>query len=234
MPVAAVQEGGASGSSVTSVARAFSSNVTAGEGRKVIIGVWGALEVANDNPIVAGDITTAGTATLGAWTLHAQGVEPGGSYNFRSAVLSADITGTGSLTVTFGSQPVSSYISIAAGEYSGVGAVVATNSANAGSGTAVDSGNVTLSGGGIIFGAACIDPDSGVDIVITPDGAFTTVFEEEDYDLYQTGSAIRRLVDAALTDSASWTPASGTEWSAAVVAFNQLTPRTLGSMGCGR
>lgn len=232
MPIAAVQEGGNSAGVATSVARVFSSNVT--RDNKILLGLWIAIATGSDDPIVTGDISISGTATLGAWTLHAQTVEVGGSFNSRCAVLSSDVTGTGSLTVTFGSQPAGSYLGIGAGEYSGVGGVIGTNVANANSGsTAVDSGNVTLSGGGIIFGVAKMGPDALANLTITPDAAFTTVFEMEDVN-FAIGSSIRRLNTGALTDSASWTTGAGCEWAAAVVAFSQAAPRALGSMGAGR
>lgn len=211
---------GSNADGAQSIVLAFPGNVTAGN--RIVIGI---ARYNNDAQLpVVGDISkSAGTATLGAFTLDAVADNNfGGSEHIYAAIYSAPVTGTGSCTITVTNAWSGSYWNIGINEYhSDVGAITVEDGANTATGAtgAAASANGTSAAGAVFFGAGNF-ASSGA-ITITPDTAFSQVYEEEDGSAHSTGSFIDRIVSSGTTDAASWTAPTTTPWAAAVVVYGE-------------
>lgn len=197
----------------------FASNVTSGN---IIIAV-GMLYSVLDETINAGDLTkSAGTATVGAVTLQiVNEYIIGGTDRIYVAIWSCQVTGTGSCTMTFSGGSTIGGSNLALVEaHCDDGAIAfdsgQTNSSQNTTG-APDSGSVTTTRRGIIVGGATFA--AGGATTITPDGAFTQIYEEENGSINLVSSAIRRIVSGSTADSASWTSPTNEQWCAAVAAY---------------
>ena len=212
------QAAGANADDATSIARAFPGNITSGN--RIVIGV-ARFTPGNDPPVV-GDISqSAGTATVGAFTLdrvHNYLYDTG--VYLAVALFSAPVTGTGSCTITVAGGPAGCYWNIGIAEFHSDNGSIAVGNVNSGQGNsaAADSGNVTSIGGAVFVGAMGLA--SAGAITITPDGTFSQIYEEQDGALHMTGSFIYRIVSSGTTDSASWTVTSN-HWAASVVEYDE-------------
>ena len=94
------QGGGTSTADSATGSRAYASNVTSGN--KIIVCCFRFAGSDNNDPFVAGDCAkSAGTATIGAVALLAEeNVAYTGTTFINAGVWAADVTGTGSLTMT--------------------------------------------------------------------------------------------------------------------------------------
>lgn len=233
MPIAAVtgQNAGANAPASATVSVAFPSNVQAGS----LITVIGWRYRGSNTAYTAGNCTKlSGTATIGTITLDRQhSIDFGGGFGFgQVGIWSAIVTAGGSLTMQIGGGDGGTYQSIAIHEFTGnwdATRVEATNS-NA---TATDnttpahSGDATSAGaalfiGGLSLGSASLQ-------TLTPDAAFTQIYENEAGATSQVGSAIYRIVSTGTTDRAEWTvPTTANEgWLAAVAVYREVTPKSL-------
>lgn len=208
----------------TSGTLAMPGNVTSGN---LLVCVHAKLlSKAGGDDSVAGDLTkSAGTATIGTVTLDrsASFAYSAGDAYVSIGIFSVPITGSGSLTVALATDAAAGqYTFGTCEEFSGADVsgtrVAQANSANnvlSTPTTAVASGNVTLSSGGMIY---CGFSTVNTSVVITPDAAFTAVYENESNSNHM-GGVMRRISASGLTDSCDWTLASNHDWVAAGVAY---------------
>lgn len=236
MTISAVgsQAGGNHAEATTAVSRAYPANVTAGN----LLLVAGMKFNDGSDAFVAGDLTkTAGTATIGtiAMDVSVNFDVDGGLHFIASAVWSIPVTGTGSCTLQVGGAPANSYLLIGSDEYtSGNGQIVlepgvtSTGSALTG---APATGDITSAGSAqsVFFGAVALDASIG--ITITPDAAFTQVYEDEAGLTDMCGSVIRQIVNTAVTDAASWTAPTLNQWAAVVASYKEPAATSSGRFG---
>ena len=202
----------------TSVSKAYPSNVTAGN--LLVLGVvkW------NDSgadAFVVGDISqSAGTATLGTFTLDVQL-----DYNYISAfhiivgLFSVPVTGSGSCTIQVAGGVAGSYWILGTQEYSGAdvsGTRVAGTSTGQAATGAPTTGTVASGGAGAFAGVVGTNTLGAT--THTPGADYTQIIEEEDGATHMTGAYEDRLVSGDTTDAADWT-APTLNASACVVAF---------------
>jgi hypothetical protein len=230
MTIAAVgtQEGGVNTDNTTSVARAFGSNVTAGN----LVVVVGLKFSPSNDAFVAGDCTqSAGTATLGtiAFDTSINFAYDGGASHVCVGIWSAIVTGTGSCTMQVAGGVGSSYFNLATGEYSATGGwdsarldgTPVTSSNATDDSSPATTGNMTSTGGGMFVAGVTMGGGGGT-VTITQDGAFTLIFEEQDSALHNIGSVIRRIVTGSTTDQGEWTLGSiHLGWAAAMVVYKE-------------
>lgn len=182
----------------------------------------------SSDPYVLGDCAKqAGTATLGTITMDVEReYNYAGANYIATAIYSAPITGTGSLTIrcVLGSNQ---YGLIAVAERSGLdvsGSRVedTAEAEGANSGVAApNSGDATSAAGALFVGALADVSTGGNDHV--EDGAFTLIYEQNSTD-HMVGSFIDRIVVAGTTDAASWTePVNDNPWAAVVVVYKAAT-----------
>lgn len=218
-----IQGGGALGDDTNAVTRAFTTNVTAGS----LIVVKGTKVTITDDQFVAGDCTkSAGTATIGPVSLdvvaHVNYEGPG---YLDVGIWSAIVTGGGSLTMRVAGNS-GDYLMLVSEEWSGSwdgDRVEDTASATtASNNTSASSGNATSAGAAMFAGALAVSNNGGMH-TITPDGAFTQVFEEQDEDLHTVGSAIYRVVGSGTTDSADWSLSNNLGWAAVLAVYKEVS-----------
>jgi hypothetical protein len=207
--------------SATSGSVEFPGNVTAGN---LITIQVSAFKPSND-AFVVGDITkSAGTATLGAFTLdRGHNFNYTGTEHLNTAVFSCLVTGSGSCTINVGGAPAGSFFNVTCSEWSSTvgwdaARVEAVNSAQAASG-APDSGNATSVGNGLYIGG--VSTATSGSTTHTQDGSFTLIDEEENGAAHITGAGIYRIVSAGTTDSASWTAPTTVPYAAVVVLYRE-------------
>ena len=212
-----VQGGGTSTANSQTASRAFDTDLTSGNLITVLVAIY---KDAND-PLVIGDISqTAGTATLGAFSPDAQRFYEYSAGNYLEvAVFSAIVTGSGSCTVTVGGAPVGSYWLVAAAEYSSTTGWdsnrVEDSASNEGATGAPDIGSMTSVSTGLFTGVTAYSTNN---TTITPDGAYSTIFESEDA-THQNGSAIEQIVSGGTTDSVAWTAPTTSAWAGCSVVY---------------
>lgn len=226
MAIAAVagQEGGAGNASgASSQAYTFAGNVTAGS-----LIVIGAHRYNSDNAqhtFVAGNCTkTAGTSTIDTPTLdRAQDLNIGVIW-YSDAIFSALVTGSGSLTMTVAGGQAGSFWMVPGGEYTGSWDSSRLEASNGGTAvigsTPAVSGNGTSAGAGLFWGL--LGSDGSSTVTITPEAAFTQVYEEQSASTKLIGGAERQIVAVGTTDQAEWT-LSGiwTGWSALLAVYKE-------------
>jgi hypothetical protein len=210
MALTLVQGGGTSTPASATGPRTFASNVTAGN--KVIILAF-AYRHNHSGAFVAGDCTkTAGTATIGSVSLLAQAQSFYNGINYvQVGIWAADVTGNGSLTmtVTGSGADANEYWGVVGEEWNASGGwdgsyvenTVTNSTTN--DNTNASSGN-TSSAGAAAFLGVLTPASSSNPLTLTPDGAFTQVFEQEDGAAQQAGSAIYKIVGSGDTDSFDW------------------------------
>lgn len=223
------QAGGATPvDSGTSIARAFGSNVTAGN----LIVVVCVKYTPSTDAFVSGDCTkSAGTATVGTirFTTPVQIETEGG---FASVgIWYVDVTGTGSCTMTVAGAVAGSYLLLATSEWAASTGWTAascleddaTSSSGTNSATSATSTDLISAAGGLFIGGLSVN--SGSTVTITPEAAFTEIYESQDGSAHQVGSMIYRISSGALTDAVEWAMSGTSEgWSAAGALFKETTP----------
>ena len=225
MTITVAQSTGASADNATSIAKATTSNVTAGNRLIILVGKYSP----SSDVIVVGDISkSAGTCTLGSFALDK--VITGTTNYFYAAIFSAEITGSGSCTITVGGGPAGSYWNIALIEMAsslGVPTLENTNGAAANTG-APDSGNVTSAGAALFVGSLTTDITSATTHTI--DAAYSLVFEQEDGLNHLGGAFGYRIVSTGTTDSASWTAPTTQEYSIALAVYQEPATAVTGTL----
>jgi hypothetical protein len=215
------QAGGALAGSAASVSKAFAGDVTAGNLLVILVARWS--QTVNDPPVV-GDISkSAGTATLGAFTLdRVQTQSFAGPQYIHSAIFSAVVAtaGTGSCTVQVTGNASDAWM-LAVAEYTAPAVfndarLVGVNSVGGASG-APDSGTVTSTGEAVFCGIVSTVTSGAT--THTCDAAFTDIYESENGAANQTGNACDRIVGSGVTDSASWTAPTTVPWAAALAVY---------------
>lgn len=213
--------GGNNANSATSVERSLGS-VTAGQ---LVVVVGMRFSTTADTP-VAGDVTqSAGTATIGTVSLdRTNGGETAGSVYAEVGIWSAIVTGSGSLTMQFAGAPASSYLLIGAEAFNGSwdssrveavnGQLLTTDSTSSST-----TGDATSAGAALFVAGLQMNTNSAT--TITPDGAFTTIYENET-GTDDNGSAIYRIVSTGTTDAGDWTHGTDhTGTAASVVVYKE-------------
>ena len=229
MPINAVsgQAGGVSAASAAAVARAFPSNVVAGS----LIAVIGFRYEPASDAYVAGDCTkSAGTATISTPILHvSENREQPGHGWAQVGIWTALVTAGGSLTMQVAGGTTGGYPGIATHEFTGsfdatrqeatASNWTATNNVNP-----AHSNDATSAGHALFLGGLALNTVSPQ--TITPEAAFTQIYENEAGNTSQAGSAIFRIVSGGTTDRAEWTVPTIDilGWLAAVVAIREAIP----------
>ncbi|HEY6643665.1 hypothetical protein [Povalibacter sp.] len=225
--------GGTNANNTTSISRAFSQNVATGS----LVIVVGMRFSGSQDAYLAADCTkSAGTATLGTIQLdRVQSIDLGTTNDewVSIGIFSAIVTSGGSLTMQLGGAPSGSYHLIGMDEFTGNWDSSRAESGNVGGTesdgqTSASSGNATSAGAALFVGG--LNVNSNVGVSITPDGAFTTIFEDES-GANNLGSAIFRLVSSGTTDAAEWTignPNFG--WAAALQIYKEAAGGGSGSL----
>jgi hypothetical protein len=210
------QKKGAYADDATSITLAYTNNVAAGN----LLAI-GTADIGT-HVLVVGDISkSAGSATLGAFALDKQIRDA--NWYIQAAAFSAIVTGGGSCTIRVQNFSAGDYILIGLEEFhSDAGGFDASRkeSSNSAIGTAnpADSGNASSAGGACFYGALGFWPNAAV--TITPDAAFTQIYEQES-DSHCEGSYMERIVSGATTDSASWSVSPAFHWAAVVVVYKE-------------
>lgn len=218
--------GGTFANNVASIARAYSSNITSGN--LISVSVVKVNDSGSD-PFVVGDISqTAGTATLGTWTLDVETVFDTGGLWRHVGVFSAPVTGTGSCTITV-SGGAGNYWIIGEAEYAGADTSatrVADTATGTGTGTSAASGNADSTGGAVFVGI--VSTHVFANVTHTEDGAFTVIFEKNDAGTASSasGAAIDQIVSGATTDSADWSLSTSVAWVAALAVYKETVTAT--------
>lgn len=218
----ASQASGGIANVATSLGVPYPGNIT--NGNLLLIGPW--KWSAATAPFVAGDITkSAGTATIGTPAMNIKRENLYNGVNEESAAsFSAAVTGSGSATIQM-TAATGSFLGLSIDEYNSTNGAITleagvTNSATGNSGTP-DSGNVTSAGAAqSVLHSVMTTNNGGGNNAITPDAAFTQIFEDENGVTDQPGSAIRRIVATGVTDSGSWT-ATSDNWVAVVASYKE-------------
>jgi hypothetical protein len=166
-----------------------------------------------------GDISkSAGTATLGAFTLDSHAERINGAENIACAVYSAPITSSGSVTILFSATH---YYWVGLAEVAGCDVSVARvdgqNTGNGITGLPV-TGSVTSTAGAIFCGALATY-SSGA-LTHTPGTGYSQVYEEENGALHMTGSSETQIVATSTSDTADWNaPNMSAAWAACVAVY---------------
>jgi hypothetical protein len=222
LTITVAQSTGTVADSATSIAQATTGNVTAGN--RLIV-AYQRYAPSADAPVV-GDISkSAGTCTLGAFALDK--VQTGTTNYFYSAIFSAEITGTGSCTITVAGAPAGSYHGIGLVELDtdlGTITLETTNGASADTG-APSSGDGTSAGSAIFIGSLTLDITAAT--TITPDAAFTQVYEQEDGTTHIGCGTIYRIVSTGTTDAASYTAPTTEQYTLTLAVYKDAVSNNI-------
>jgi len=217
---AAALAGGNNGNNTTSVSRSMGS-VTAGQ----LVVVWGMRFSPSNDRYQQSDCTQlAGTAALTPFVMHRQDGGWDGEFYSDSAIWSAIVTTSGTLTVQTAGAPSASYLLIAAEAFNGswdaerfvahAGQLLPTNTTSSSS-----TGPATAQHAALFCAALQLDATGAT--AFTADGNFTLVYENETA-TDDNGSAIYRITSSGLTDAGDWTHGT-THWgvSATLAIFRE-------------
>jgi hypothetical protein len=199
----------------------------------VSIGQMVSVNIASDGTgsFVAGDCTkSAGTATIGPFTLDKQQVNPSGQH---TATWSALVTGAGSLTIavaTGGSFSVTG-VQVYNGNWDGT-RVEAVNGANGTTSTTPSSGNVTCAGPGLFV--AVLGVGNSALVTLTEDGNFTSINASLDGTGHEVGEIIDRIVGSGTTDDANWVISAAPTTTATQVVVYREVPSAAGPVLLGQ
>lgn len=215
----------------TSNTQAFPANVTSGN--LISVTAWG-FNATTAHPWVAGDCTkSAGTATIGAVSLHIQSNVNAGGDQINVGIWTAIVTGTGSCTMQVANMPAASAISMSVDEFSSTlgwdaSRLVSTNNANSTVGsTTADSGTRTSGVAGLFLGGLNQDgPAAGQ--TITTNNTFTDSFKAPN-GAGQLGAGGFRIVAAVTTTSSNYTFTNSGPWID-ILALLQETQDVVGKI----
>lgn len=217
----------------TSVSVAFPSNVTAGN--LIVVAVFrGSNQAQGSSPILATDCTkSAGTATIGTFVRDSFLEQSLGANGYSNvAVLSAEVTGTGSCTIQVANGPSSSYWGLMPVEYSNAdtsGTRLADSTTGSGSSTTPLTTSGTSGGPGVFVGVMTTFQSGAT--TITPQAAFSQIQEEEDGTLHQVGASEDQIVTADTTDAAEWTISPTGSWCAALAIYKEVSSSVIYAAG---
>lgn len=224
MAITLVQSTGTTSDSATSISLAYVSNVTNGNLLVIGLGEWTST---TNRPAVVGDITqSAGTATLGAFTLDVQNTYQYVTNNFINVMqFSVPVTGTGSCTIQVANMPAGSFSTMSIMEWSGVDTSisrVARTADGVGQNSTVMTTDVANCDGTAVF-IGTVHLPAAADDVITEGVDYTLVYENESA-AHEVLSTEYRSVTAVTTDAADWTQGSREEWQAVLAVYNGTRP----------
>lgn len=223
------QATGASTAGTSPVSAAFPGNVTAGN--IVVVAGFMYTDTVHSAP-VAGDCTKAVTIPAGTATLGTITRDVVRSYNYVGVswldvvVWSAPVTGSGTLTMQYVTGNSNPFLAIAIAEFNSTnGQIVPAGLSNSNTGTTgTPTSNTITSAGGAqsVFIGSSTDNSGSAGHTWTPSTG-TTIYEQEDGSVFETGSSTYRIVNNGTTGAASWNPPSGTFWAAAIVSYKEPT-----------
>jgi hypothetical protein len=215
----ASQGGGVTNNNAATVSRAYPGNVTSGN---IVIVACGKYDPGSTVFLAGAVAKSAGTATLGAFALHAQDQNSGDTPH-NVGVWSAIVTGTGSLTLTVTGSS-GSYWVLATDELtattgfdaSRAEATANTNPNGGATSTTQISDDMTSAANAAFFGM--VELSTGVNVTdLTEDAAFTRVYRETDGTSGTVGTGMIRIVSSGTTDRIeSTTSSSGAQLFIAV------------------
>ena len=221
MAISRVQATGTQTASSSTTSCAFVSNVTAGSLIVVVVSNYAYASAFTASSCAK----SAGTATIGTVALDRTSHITGGTPE-QCAVWSAIVTGSGSLTMQV-TGSAGNYWGIGIAEFSGSWDASRTEGVNGATwgagtgGTSRDTGNVTSAGGAVFV--AGVAWDHGSTQTVTPDAAFTQIYEQEDAAAYTGHNSISRIVSSGTTDSGTWafTSTPGGNSAAALAVYKE-------------
>jgi hypothetical protein len=215
---------GNNGNNTTSVALSADISVTAGQ---MIVVCGMKYTPGGSDSFAAGDCSkSSGTATIGTVSQDVQTFAedtPGSLAYMASAIWSAIVTASGTLRMQITDATSGAYILIGveafnpgSGRQWGSSRVEDTASANitANNTTPSVSGDVDTAGEAVIVGAMQVNSSAAA--TLTPDAAFTTIYENET-STDDNGACAYRIVSTATTDQAEWAISSGGSWSGSAI-----------------
>jgi hypothetical protein len=210
----AAQRGGTLGNSVNEIDYVFPVDVTAGN-----LVVVGCSKFGTGVFTAANCAQFAGTATLEAFTLDSS-IDVGSKH---SAVYSARVTGSGSLTVRVSFPGGPSFPTIGCDEFActtGWGAaasrVESVSAASAVGNPVIDSGNAASAGAALFYGTC--EMSNGLPASLTIAAAYTEVFQNI-VAAGGFGSQGFRITPAALVDAITWTIDIPMDWTSALAVY---------------
>jgi hypothetical protein len=225
MPIAHIQHPAvAIGDNGATASQAFGSNVTAGSLIIVTAHKWAG--AGGSDPFIAADCSKAsGTATIETVALDLNRNQTLNSQPYHTAVFSALVTGTGSLTMQVAGSS-DSYLMITMGEFSGSWDSSRLET-SAGTGddtdnpTSASTGDATSAGAALFIGNLGLDGSGTITIGVTGTG-WNEIAESQEASSHITGSASYKIQSSGATDAATWS-LSGTinGFNAIVVVFKE-------------
>lgn len=220
----AAQAGGTTTDNSATVARAYPGNVTAGNLIIAVVGKYDAGSVAFTSTDIA---KSAGTATIGAFALHASDQNTGDTPH-NIGVFSAIVSGSGSLTLTCTGSS-GSYWEMGTDELSATGgwdgsraeATADTNPTGGSTATTQISDDMTSAGAAVFVGGVEISTGNNV-VSLTEDAAFTRIYREPDGTAHVVGISMLRIVTSGTTDRIESTSSSSELFIAAGVVLKEV------------
>lgn len=170
---------------------------------------------------------TAGDATIGSVALDVEKIlaDTGGGagYYGHNIIFSFLVTNGGALQLQFATGSFY-YTAIAAAEFKASAGWDSTYLEDADGATnstgAPATPDMTSAGSAVFVG--CVTFNSGSSLTITPDDAFSQIYEIEDASAHMVINAMYRIVASGTTDAASWTSPTTVPWMAAGAVYKEV------------
>lgn len=192
-------------------------DVTVGD--LIVIGIirW---RSGSSSAININDVTKiAGTATLAPFVINYQ-FAMGASH--KTVIMSALVTGTGSLTLQLAAPNTGNWGKFALAEFTGkwTEARAYAYSSATGTSTTPATGNVSTPDSGVLI--ALMNNTASIAVTITEDPAFELITEEQDGTTTECCSFIDRIITSGgATDEGAWTVSNSFSWDACAVMFRE-------------
>lgn len=209
----------AGGDIVTPLAIPSAGTITVSAGELIVVPF--ARYSPSSDPIVVGDISNSGTATLGSWSLDRaeSGTTDGGSSYAAAAVFSAIVTSGGTLAVSIGGNPATTYahggIISVPGDWdasrleTSAGQIVSSGT------TSVSTGSMSSAGIALFVGACQINTSVGS---VGASTSATDIYRALSPD---TGASAYRISTGALSYAFTWTTDINAVFGAAGVVYKE-------------
>jgi hypothetical protein len=193
------------------IVKAFGGDVTSGN--IVVVAVYGAAN-ASSVPNATHFAKSAGTATIGTITLNATNCNG----ILRSIIVSAPVTGSGSLTITYTDPDNGFYGSMGIFELSGFTGIDGTGVFGSGASGAPTTSSFNTAEAGFIVGAVATDTGSAA--THTKGEDYTQLVETEDGTSTCTGMIQYRVTTGALTgETTDWVAPTTIPWYCCAAAY---------------
>jgi len=204
------------------ISLAFGSNVTNGNLVIVSVSVYNSSNTTS-YPLLVGYISqSAGTATVGTWTLDVNSTESDGGEYINGGIYSVPVTATGSMTVAVNGVSTYLYYVISISEYSGLDVsasrVDTTQTGIATSGNSPVTATFSTSGVTLIKGCLCVD-NNGVTNTLTKGSAYTLVYSNGQSAGMGIGDEEYITSGSQTNTTAGWTQNQNGPWVMTAVSY---------------